>query len=52
MFGGQSNEEWIAKYERSHQHPSTRLCHTYGIPTILVSVAFLLPDLFVTACGG
>ena len=40
MFGGQSNEEWIAKYERSHQHPVNRLCHTYGIPTILVSVAF------------
>jgi uncharacterized membrane protein YGL010W len=40
MFGGQSNEEWIAKYERSHQHPVNRQCHTYGIPTILVSVAF------------
>ena len=38
--GGQSNEEWIAKYERSHQHPVNRLCDTYGIPTILVSVAF------------
>jgi hypothetical protein len=39
MLGGQSSEEWIAKYERSHQHPVNRLCHTYGIPTILVSVA-------------
>jgi uncharacterized membrane protein YGL010W len=39
MLGGQSSEEWIAKYERSHQHPVNRLCHTYGIPTILISVA-------------
>jgi uncharacterized membrane protein YGL010W len=39
MFGGQTSEEWVAKYERSHQHPVNRLCHTYGIPTILISVA-------------
>jgi uncharacterized membrane protein YGL010W len=39
MLGGQSSEEWIAKYERSHQHPVNRLCHTYGIPIILISVA-------------
>ena len=38
MFGGQTSEEWVAKYERSHQHPVNRLCHTYGIPTILISV--------------
>lgn len=39
MFGGQTSEEWVAKYQRSHQHPVNRLCHTYGIPTILISVA-------------
>jgi uncharacterized membrane protein YGL010W len=39
MFGGQTSEEWVAKYERSHQHPVNRICHTYGIPTILISVA-------------
>lgn len=38
MLGGQSSEQWIAKYERSHQHPVNRLCHTYGIPTILLSL--------------
>ena len=40
MFGGQTSEQWIAKYQRSHQHPVNRVCHTYGIPTILVSLAF------------
>lgn len=39
MLGGLSNEQWIAKYQRSHQHPVNRLCHTYGIPTILLSLA-------------
>jgi uncharacterized membrane protein YGL010W len=39
MFGGQTSEQWIAKYERSHQHPVNRVCHTYGIPTILISLA-------------
>jgi uncharacterized membrane protein YGL010W len=38
MLGGQSSEQWIAKYERSHQHPVNRICHTYGIPTILISL--------------
>jgi len=39
MLAGQTNEQWIAKYERSHQHPVNRVCHTYGIPTILISLA-------------
>ena len=39
MFGGQTSEQWIAKYARSHQHPVNRVCHTYGIPTILISLA-------------
>ena len=39
MLGGQTSEQWIAKYERSHQHPVNRACHTLGIPTILISLA-------------
>jgi uncharacterized membrane protein YGL010W len=39
MFGGQTSDQWIAKYARSHQHPVNRVCHTYGIPTILISLA-------------
>lgn len=42
MSGGQTSEEWVAKYERSHQHPVNRLCHTYGIPTILIAVAMFV----------
>ena len=42
MLGGRSSEQWVAQYARSHQHPVNRLCHTLGIPTILVSLAFFL----------
>jgi len=38
MFG-KSSEEWIAQYGLSHQHPLNRLCHTLGIPLIVISIA-------------
>jgi len=42
MFGGLTSQEWVARYSRSHQHPVNRMCHTLGIPTILVSVGVFL----------
>jgi uncharacterized membrane protein YGL010W len=42
MLGGLTSQEWVARYVRSHQHPVNRMCHTLGIPTILVSVAMSL----------
>ncbi len=39
MLGGKTNEQWIAQYSSSHQHPVNRACHTFGIPTILLSFA-------------
>lgn len=42
MLGGIPSQEWIARYSRSHQHPVNRLCHTFGIPIILLSVALFL----------
>src|ERR1051326_7780516 len=46
MLGPYSSEQWFARYERSHQHPVNRLCHTYGIPTILVSLVVFLAGFF------
>jgi hypothetical protein len=46
MLGGRTNEQWIAQYSSSHQHPVNRVCHTFGIPTILVSVAVFLAGFF------
>jgi uncharacterized membrane protein YGL010W len=42
---GRSSEEWIARYATSHQHPVNRLCHTLGIPLIVISIAW-----FAIAC--
>jgi uncharacterized membrane protein YGL010W len=39
MLGGRSNEQWIAQYSGSHQNAVNRLCHTFGIPLIVVSLA-------------
>jgi len=38
MLGSKPMAQWIAEYARSHQHPVNRLCHTVGIPTIVLSV--------------
>lgn len=38
MMGGRTSEEWVAQYATSHRHPINRLCHTFGIPMILVSI--------------
>src|SRR5438094_9111342 len=39
MLGNRTSEEWVAQYATSHQHPINRVCHTIGIPLIVVSLA-------------
>jgi hypothetical protein len=47
MLGGRTDEQWIAQYAASHQHPVNRVCHTLGIPAILVSLGLFLLTIFV-----
>ena len=47
MLGGRTSEQWIAQYSASHQNRVNRACHTFGIPTILLSVAILVAAIFV-----
>jgi uncharacterized membrane protein YGL010W len=42
-----SSNEWIARYEHSHQHPLNRLCHTFGIPLIALSLPLFAVAVFV-----
>jgi len=42
-----SNEQWIAQYAGSHQHPVNRICHTLGIPAILVSIVLFVASIFL-----
>jgi hypothetical protein len=47
MLGNRTSEQWVAQYSTSHQHPVNRICHTLGIPTILVSLALFLATIFL-----
>lgn len=42
LLGERSSEEWVAQYATSHQHPVNRLCHTCGIPLIVIAIAWLI----------
>ena len=46
MLGNRTNEQWISQYASSHQHPVNRVCHTLGIPTILLSLPIFLGSIF------
>jgi len=46
MLGNRTSEQWIAQYSTSHQHPVNRLCHTLGIPLILISIAIFVISIF------
>jgi uncharacterized membrane protein YGL010W len=49
-------DEWISEYGESHKHPANRLCHTIGIPMIVISLllfaaALLVPGLWMVAAA-
>ena len=48
MLGGRSSNELVEQYSHSHQHPVNRLCHTIGIPMIVVSIAVAIVGFFVS----
>jgi uncharacterized membrane protein YGL010W len=33
-----NHRDWVSEYNRNHQHPVNRACHTVGIPMIVVSI--------------
>lgn len=42
-----TNEQWIAQYAESHQHPVNRTLHTFGIPMIAASLPLFIVAWFV-----
>ena len=48
MLGGRSWDDWIAQYATSHQHPVNRVCHTFGIPLIVLSIVLAGLSLFIS----
>jgi len=49
LFSTRSWQDWVAEYERAHQHPVNRICHSFGIPIVATSVALAPVALFVPA---
>jgi uncharacterized membrane protein YGL010W len=47
MLGGRSWNEWIEQYARGHRHPFNLLCHTIGIPLIVLSLPLFLAAFFI-----
>jgi len=47
VLGNKSWNEWIAQYATSHQHPINRLCHTLGIPLIVLALVMVPVAFFV-----
>ena len=41
MLGNRPWDEWIRQYSASHQNPVNRICHTFGIPMIAVSLLLI-----------
>lgn len=52
MLGNKPMSQWIEEYGHSHQHPINRLCHTFGIPMIAISVLFALVLAVATLWSG
>src|SRR2546421_11350245 len=47
MLGNRTNEQWIAQYASSHQNPVNRICHSFGIPMIALSLVLFVVTIFV-----
>jgi uncharacterized membrane protein YGL010W len=47
QLGNRSMDEWVRQYAQSHQNPFNRLCHTIGIPLIVISIVLLLAAIVV-----
>ena len=47
LLGNRPMSEWVAQYGQSHRHPVNRLCHTFGIPMIVISLPLFVAAIFV-----
>jgi uncharacterized membrane protein YGL010W len=46
-LGNRPMSEWVAQYGESHRHPMNRLCHTFGIPMIVLSLLLFFVSIFI-----
>lgn len=46
LFSSKTWDQWVNEYAQAHQHPVNRLCHSFGIPLIVLSLLLLVLALF------
>jgi uncharacterized membrane protein YGL010W len=51
MLGQKPMSQWVEEYGHSHQHPINRMCHTFGIPMIAISVVLAIGLAIVQVAG-
>jgi uncharacterized membrane protein YGL010W len=51
QLGNRSWDDWTAQYSTSHQNPVNRVCHFFGIPMIVLSLALGLAAIFFHRLG-
>ena len=39
--------DWVGEYSEAHRHPVNRLCHSFGIPMIVVSLLLAVGAIYV-----
>jgi uncharacterized membrane protein YGL010W len=47
MSHAHEHRDWVGEYAQAHQHPVNRLCHSFGIPMIAVSLLLALGTIYV-----
>ena len=43
------HRDWVGEYSEAHRHPLNRLCHSLGIPMIVVSLLLAVGAMYVRA---
>ena len=43
----QAHRDWVGEYSQAHQHPVNRLCHSFGIPMIAVSLILAVGTIYI-----
>ena len=47
MSHDHAHRDWVGEYAESHRHPVNRICHTFGIPMIAVSLILAVGAFYV-----
>ncbi|MDP9267351.1 MAG: DUF962 domain-containing protein [Acidobacteriota bacterium] len=42
-----AQRDWVGEYSEAHRHPMNRLCHSFGIPMIVVSLLLAVGAIYI-----